>query len=131
NGLVAIEGGAWAEWGKASTPITQNALARLLKPHKVFPDDVGPEHGRRKGYRLSQFAGLFEAYLKHGALPGPDIRAAAHSSVKSTSSERRKARSSSQSCADGKSQNGNNTDALRGCAAPRGPGADGKAKEAA
>jgi putative DNA primase/helicase len=118
NGLVAIEGGPWAEWGKAGTPMTQNALARLLKPHKVFPLDMGPEHSRRKGYRLSQFESLFEAYLIHGPSPGPDIRAAAHSFVKSTSSERRKARSSSKPCADEKSpkfKDGNN---LRGCAAP-------------
>ena len=30
--LARIEGGPWAEWGKGGKPITQNALARLLKP---------------------------------------------------------------------------------------------------
>jgi hypothetical protein len=63
--LAQIEGGPWAEWGKGrhKKPITQNALARLLKPHKVSPVDVGPEHARRKGYKLVQFEQLFRAYL--------------------------------------------------------------------
>jgi Protein of unknown function (DUF3631) len=48
--LAQIEGGPWAEWGsgKRRKPITQNALARLLRPHKVSPVDVGPAHARRK-----------------------------------------------------------------------------------
>jgi hypothetical protein len=63
--LARIGGGPWAEWGKGrlKKPITQNALARLLKPHKVFPVDVGPEHSRRKGYKRAQFERLFQAYL--------------------------------------------------------------------
>ena len=56
--LARIEGGPWAEWGKGRKPITQNALARLLKPHNVSPTDVGPEHARRKGYRRAQFEHL-------------------------------------------------------------------------
>ena len=63
--LARIEGGPWAQWGKGrhKKPLTQNALARLLKPHHVFPVDVGPEHCRRKGYRRAQFERLFQAYL--------------------------------------------------------------------
>ena len=63
--LARIEGGPWVEWGKGRhrKPITQNALARLLKPHKVFPVDVGPEHSRRKGYKRVQLERLFQAYL--------------------------------------------------------------------
>jgi hypothetical protein len=59
--LARIEGGPWAEWGRGrhKKPISQNALARLLKPHKVFPVDVGSEHARRKGYRRVQFERLF------------------------------------------------------------------------
>jgi hypothetical protein len=67
--LVTIEGGPWSEWGKAHKPITQIALARLLKPHKVFPGDIGPERMRRKGYKRSQFQPLFEAYLKASSPP--------------------------------------------------------------
>jgi hypothetical protein len=59
--LAQIEGGPWAEWGsgKRRKPITQNALARLLRPHKVSPVDVGPAHARRKGYKRAQFKHLF------------------------------------------------------------------------
>jgi hypothetical protein len=56
--LTRIEGGPWAQWGKGRKPITQNALARLLKPYNVSPTDVGPEHARRKGYRRAQFERL-------------------------------------------------------------------------
>jgi hypothetical protein len=59
--LARIEGGPWAHWGKGThkKPITQIALARLLKPYHVFPVDVGPEHARRKGYKRAQFETLF------------------------------------------------------------------------
>jgi hypothetical protein len=53
--LARIEGGPWAQWGKGRKPITQRALARLLRPHKIFPVDVGPAHARRKGYKRAQF----------------------------------------------------------------------------
>jgi hypothetical protein len=73
--LARIEGGPWAEWGKGKhrKPITQNALARLLKPHSVSPVDVGPEHSRRKGYKRAQFERLFQAYLN--APPSASSRA--------------------------------------------------------
>jgi hypothetical protein len=32
----------------------------LLKPHKVFLIDVGPERARRKGYMRAQFERLFQ-----------------------------------------------------------------------
>jgi Protein of unknown function (DUF3631) len=59
--LARIEGGPWAQWGhgKNKKPITQRALARLLKPQNVFPVDVGSEHARRKGYKRAQFERLF------------------------------------------------------------------------
>jgi hypothetical protein len=61
--LAQIEGGPWAEWGsgKRRKPITQNALARLLRPHHVSPVDVGPAHARRKGYKRAQFEHLFRS----------------------------------------------------------------------
>jgi putative DNA primase/helicase len=117
NALIAIEGGPWAEWGKANKPITANALARLRKPHKVFPSDIGPEHRRRKGYRRSQFKHLFEAYLKEGVSPGGDMRAAAHYPGESASRDRCEARSQARNCADKKSQKPKNASNLRGCAA--------------
>jgi hypothetical protein len=61
--LARIEGGPWAEWGsgRRRKPITQNALARLLRPHHVSPVDVGPSHARRKGYKRNQFEHLFRS----------------------------------------------------------------------
>ena len=61
--LAQIEGGPWAEWGsgKRRKPITQNALARLLRPHNVSPVDVGSAHARRKGYKRDQFEHLFRS----------------------------------------------------------------------
>jgi hypothetical protein len=117
DALVAIEGGPWAEWGKASKPITKNALARLLKPHKVRPGDVGPENRRQKGYRPSQFKHLFEAYLKEAVAPGDDKRAAAHYPGESVSRDRCEARSRARNCADKTSQKPKNVGNLRGCAA--------------
>jgi hypothetical protein len=56
-------------------PITQNALARLLKPHNVFPVDVGPEHARRKGYKRAQFERLFQAFAPSTSSRQPCKRA--------------------------------------------------------
>ena len=57
--LARIEGGPWAAWGRDKKPITQNALARLLRRHNVSPVDVGAAHARRKGYKRAQFEHLF------------------------------------------------------------------------
>jgi hypothetical protein len=57
--LARIERGPWAAWGRDKKPITQNALARLLRPHNISPVDVGPAHARRKGYKRPQFEHLF------------------------------------------------------------------------
>jgi hypothetical protein len=61
--LTRIEGGPWSEWGdgRCRKPISQKALARLLRPHKVSPVDVGPAHARRKGYKRAQFEHLFRS----------------------------------------------------------------------
>ena len=69
--LAQIEGGPWAEWGsgKRRKPITQNALARLLRPHNVSPVDVGPAHARRKGYKRGQFEHLFQPTSAHVMRP--------------------------------------------------------------
>src|SRR6516225_3587854 len=57
--LAEVKGGPWAEWGpgRRKKPITQNALARLLRPHKIWPVDVGPAHARCKGYKRLQMDG--------------------------------------------------------------------------
>ena len=62
--LVAIEGRPWAERGKngkRGKPLTQNRLARMLKPLGIAPDHIDPET-RVRGYKLWQFE---EAFLRH------------------------------------------------------------------
>jgi hypothetical protein len=64
--LVAIEGRPWAEFGRMRKPLTQNSLARLLKPYKIRPGTirVGPgEEDTAKGYKLAHFADVFPRYL--------------------------------------------------------------------
>src|SRR5262249_14949987 len=43
KGLVVIEGRPWAELGKSRKPLTQNGLARMLKPLRIGPGKIGPE----------------------------------------------------------------------------------------
>ena len=58
--LVGLEGRPWAEFGKPPKAITQNALARLLKPLGISPQLVGT--ARKSGYLRWQFKEVFEAY---------------------------------------------------------------------
>jgi hypothetical protein len=60
--LVAIEGRPWAEMGKSGKPLTQNRLARTLKPLAIAPDHIDPKT-RVRGYKLSQFEEAFSRYL--------------------------------------------------------------------
>jgi putative DNA primase/helicase len=59
--LHAIEGGPWAEWGRNGKPISQNALARLLKP--IAPENVRIGTEQKKGYERHQFRDVFDRYL--------------------------------------------------------------------
>lgn len=65
--LVAIEGHPWAEFGKSAKPITMNRLARLLKPLRIGPENIG--QNRVKGYRREQFKEAFERYLPQDIHP--------------------------------------------------------------
>ena len=55
DALASIEGGSWAEYGKARKPITKNQLARLLSGFKVTPDTVWIGRNPRQGYQRHQF----------------------------------------------------------------------------
>ena len=44
--------------------MSQNRLARMLKPLGIGPENVGPEMARARGYKLSQpLLDAFERYL--------------------------------------------------------------------
>jgi putative DNA primase/helicase len=60
--LIAVEGRPWAEW-KAGKPLSQNSLARLLKPLKIRPDGIRTGDRTPKGYYLAQFEDAFRRYL--------------------------------------------------------------------
>lgn len=60
--LAMLEGRPWAEFGKAQKAITQNAIARLLKPFAIAPTVIGPEGGQARGYCRWQFKEVFDAY---------------------------------------------------------------------
>jgi hypothetical protein len=53
--LAAIEGGRWAEYGKARKPISKNQLAQLLKVFNVVPASVRIGAKSLKGYYRHQF----------------------------------------------------------------------------
>jgi putative DNA primase/helicase len=61
--LVAIQGRPWADYGKNDKPLTQNQLARLLKPVAIAPDTIRTATDRGKGYQLHQFKEAFARYL--------------------------------------------------------------------
>jgi hypothetical protein len=61
--LIELEGRPWAELGRNHKPLTQNGLARLLKPLGIGPGNVGPENSRARGYKREQFQDAFERYL--------------------------------------------------------------------
>jgi hypothetical protein len=66
DGLAADPGSEWAEWGKSRKPITQHQLARMLKAHRIYPDQVRPKaHGGKqvRGYHRSWFEDAWSRYL--------------------------------------------------------------------
>src|SRR5262249_24991754 len=72
--LVAIEGRPWAELGKSRKPLTQNALARMLKPLGIGPDTIGRETKRLNGYKRDWFKDAFARFLPPQGASEPDIR---------------------------------------------------------
>jgi hypothetical protein len=64
--LVAIKGRPWADLGKSRRPLTQNGLARMLKPLGIGPDKIGPETKRLSGYRRHRFRDAFARFLPPG-----------------------------------------------------------------
>jgi len=61
--LTAEADSQWAEW-KAGKPLTQNQLARLLKPFGIAPGQVWITADRQsRGYRRDQFEDAWQRYL--------------------------------------------------------------------
>ena len=75
DALVGIEGRPWAELGKARKPLTQNRLARLLKPlaHRARQHPHRRE-GTPKGYYLQRFKEAFARYLGQAGASEPQHR---------------------------------------------------------
>jgi len=69
--LVELEGRPWAELGKSRKPLTQNRLARMLKPLRIAPQLIGPREDRTRGYVVDHFTDAFDRYLasEEGAQP--------------------------------------------------------------
>jgi Protein of unknown function (DUF3631) len=60
--LVEIVPRPWGEYGRSGKPLTQNKLARLLKPLGIAPGLVGTD--RVSGYHRWQFEEAFGRYLR-------------------------------------------------------------------
>jgi len=60
--LIKVEDHPWSEWRKGKS-ITQNGLARLLKPFNILSKTIRTGDGTAKGYTLEQFIDPFKRYL--------------------------------------------------------------------
>ena len=69
--LREIEGRPWAEYGKNRKPISQNQLARLLKPLAICPEVFRDEAKTPRGYQLFQFSDAFDRYLPSAGASQP------------------------------------------------------------
>ena len=64
KGLAAMEGHPWAEYGRAGKPLTQNQLARALKPVGISPGSIWIGDESSRGYHLNQFEDAFSRYFR-------------------------------------------------------------------
>jgi uncharacterized protein DUF3631 len=72
--LVELEGHPWAELGKSRKPLTQNRMARMLKPLGVATKKIGPGKTRVNGYVHADFEEAFGRYLGSEGVLQPDNR---------------------------------------------------------
>jgi hypothetical protein len=61
--LVELDGRPWAEMGRSRKPLTQNRLARMLKPLGIAPENVRVGDKVPKCYVLARFEEAFARYL--------------------------------------------------------------------
>jgi Protein of unknown function (DUF3631) len=115
--LIALEGRPWAELGKSRKSLTQNGLARRLKPLGTAPGFIGPEHARLRGYKLAQFKEAFERYLP---LEGDSNRSTVQNAANTGTSDDSKACSQDNGCTVEKCEKPNNDGLLNGCTVAKG-----------
>ena len=60
--LIAIEDRPWFEW-KRGKPLTQNSLAKMLRPYHIQSNDVRIGDAVKRGYTKDAFAETFMRYL--------------------------------------------------------------------
>jgi putative DNA primase/helicase len=115
--LIELEGRPWAELGRSGKALTQNKLARILKPLGIGPGNVGPENSRARGYKREQFRDAFERYL--APEPAYEVhRCTEHDEIRlSCNSE---PHSQNDGCAVGKCEKSNNDGLLGECAVAEG-----------
>jgi uncharacterized protein DUF3631 len=112
--LVELEGRPWAELGKSRKPLTQNRLARMLKPISVTPEPIEVEGnlGERKqarGYKRERFE---EAFIRYLPLEGDSNRHSVTDPIKTSTSDIFKPSRAQNDVTVAKSQKPNN-DGLR------------------
>lgn len=78
--LVELEDRPWADWRKGK-PLTQNALARLLKPFGISSKSVRIDDKTAKGYSLEQFEDAFQRYLAYTKDHVPPIQSVTASQI--------------------------------------------------
>ncbi len=71
SALIAMPERPWDECNRGKA-MTQNLLAKRLKPFGIWPKKVGPEHKRVSGYALECFADSFIRYIPSRANGQPD-----------------------------------------------------------
>ena len=62
DNLVIMEERPWCEWRRGS-PMTQNSLARLLKPFVIKSKDIRIDGRVSRGFHKSDFSDVFSRYL--------------------------------------------------------------------
>jgi Protein of unknown function (DUF3631)/Bifunctional DNA primase/polymerase, N-terminal len=82
----------WATWGRNDKPLTQNQLARLLKPFAIISETVHPlGRPHAKGYKRVHFEGVWEGYLSAQntlSQPSSDFKACGRASADETGTTR-------------------------------------------
>lgn len=65
--LAALEESPWGEWGRSSKPITQNALAGLLRDFDIHSKQIRIDETTKKGYTRGQFEDAWKRWAPETA----------------------------------------------------------------